>query len=107
MSTKGTLHYVRLGTESAPRVLIAFKHFEYEGEHPPSGDQVNWEDPKYHVYSRYTQPLTSRVEAVLSSITVQCPCVLWTAPEINLCVHPISMVTPLHIDQASLLRMPL
>lgn len=50
---------------------IAFKHPEYEGDIPPAATSVDLHRPERHIYSRYTQPVTTRVEVVLSQVTVR------------------------------------
>jgi hypothetical protein len=50
-----------------------FKHPEYEGDIPPTAADVDLRRPQRHVYSRYTQPVATRVEAVLSQVTVCLP----------------------------------
>ena len=52
---------------------VVFKHPEYEGDKPPRDLDVDLSNPEPHVYSRYTQPVMTRVETVLGQIMVCTP----------------------------------
>lgn len=54
-------------------VDIVWRHVEYEGENAIDKTTIDFQHPKTHEYSRGTTPVTSRVEAVLSQITVSHP----------------------------------
>lgn len=75
ISVSTSVYFVPPGTSSVLdlyvciRMHAVFKHSEYEGDVPSDLD-IDLRNPEHHVYSRYTQPVTTRVEAILSQIMV-------------------------------------
>lgn len=82
-------------------LATVFRHTEYEGQDPPSlkgFDSLDLQNPDFHIYSRYTQPTSTRVEAVLSSILV-CTYKLFLSSQIRSSDAILSTAKPLPTDR--------
>lgn len=61
------------GSAVAPDLSLTttFRQKEYVGDLPPNAEDMDMANPQDHVYSRYTQPISTRVEKVLGQICVR------------------------------------